>query len=145
MIIYLDFDGTVVEHQYPGIGRCNFGCIEVLHKLKQAGHQIVLNTMRCEFSDNSLIEASKWFDNAWMLLKDKELVDVVDFSDISTTQQKRHPQPFNMVEFKKQGYIMIDDNSYGVPLIDAVMTNGKMVDWQTLDIIFEKEGIYTKN
>jgi hypothetical protein len=29
MVIYLDFDGTVVEFSYPKIGRCNFGCIEV--------------------------------------------------------------------------------------------------------------------
>ena len=42
--IYLDFDGTCVEHRYPEIGKYNFGAIEVIEKLQQAGHNIILNT-----------------------------------------------------------------------------------------------------
>ena len=57
MVIYLDFDGTVVEHQYPIIGQPNPNCFEVLDKLIKAGHKIILNTMRVEFQDGTLEEA----------------------------------------------------------------------------------------
>ena len=58
MNIYLDFDGTVVEHDYPEIGKLNPGALEVIKKLQDAGHTIILNTMRVEFNDGTLEEAS---------------------------------------------------------------------------------------
>lgn len=57
MIIYLDFDGTVVEHDYPRIGKLNPNSLEVVKKLQDAGHTIILNTMRAEFDDGSMQEA----------------------------------------------------------------------------------------
>lgn len=60
MEIYLDFDGTVVEHQYPFIGQYNEGCIEIIDKLNEAGHEIVINTMRVEFDHKLLMEALKF-------------------------------------------------------------------------------------
>lgn len=46
MRIAVDFDGTVVEHQYPRIGRPIEGAIEVLKKLLEAGHTLILWTYR---------------------------------------------------------------------------------------------------
>ena len=51
MQIFLDFDGTVVEHYYPLIGAYNPGCKEVISKLQQAGHEVILNTYRVEIDD----------------------------------------------------------------------------------------------
>jgi hypothetical protein len=73
MEIYLDFDGTVVEHQYPKMGRCNFGCFEVIKKLQNAGHVIILNTYRADCEDGTLEEALKLInDDYWHLLKDRK-------------------------------------------------------------------------
>jgi hypothetical protein len=57
MKIYLDFDGTVVEHFYPLIGAYNPGAIEVLYLLQAKGYELILNTYRSEIKDSSLNEA----------------------------------------------------------------------------------------
>ena len=50
MNIFLDFDGTVVEHKYPAIGKYNQGAFDVVKKLIDAGHNIILNTYRVAIS-----------------------------------------------------------------------------------------------
>ncbi|MDR2056907.1 MAG: hypothetical protein LBP83_01225 [Dysgonamonadaceae bacterium] len=47
MIIAVDFDGTIVEHEYPRIGKPIPFAIEVLKKLQEEeGHTLILWTMR---------------------------------------------------------------------------------------------------
>lgn len=46
MIIAVDFDGTIVEHRYPSIGKEIPFAIETLLKLKEEGHRLVLWTVR---------------------------------------------------------------------------------------------------
>ena len=46
MTIAVDFDGTIVEHQYPTIGREKPFAIETLKKLAQDKHQLILWTVR---------------------------------------------------------------------------------------------------
>jgi len=46
MIIAVDFDGTIVEHRYPAIGRELPFAIETIKKLQQKQHQIILWTFR---------------------------------------------------------------------------------------------------
>ena len=46
MRIAVDFDGTIVEHEYPKIGKPIPGAIEVLKELKAAGHHLILWTYR---------------------------------------------------------------------------------------------------
>ena len=46
MIIAVDFDGTIVEHCYPSIGRELPFAIETLRKLTEDGHRIILWTVR---------------------------------------------------------------------------------------------------
>src|SRR6266576_447443 len=59
MIIAIDFDGTCVTHEYPRIGK-EIGAGPVLKKLSDAGHQLILWTMRSGITLNSAI---KWFEN----------------------------------------------------------------------------------
>lgn len=54
MKIAVDFDGTIVEHKYPKIGRALPFAIEVLRALQKKGHQIILWTYR---TDKELEEA----------------------------------------------------------------------------------------
>jgi len=46
MIIAVDFDGTVVEHQYPAIGPLKEGAKETLLAFRKAGHKIAIWTCR---------------------------------------------------------------------------------------------------
>ena len=46
MIIAVDFDGTIVEHQYPAIGKELPYAIEVLKKLQEEKHRLILWTVR---------------------------------------------------------------------------------------------------
>ena len=143
--IYLDFDGTVVEHAYPDIGRCNFGCVEVIQKLQQAGHEIVLNTMRCEFNDGSLEKAIEWFDKAWMFVTDKSKRDDFSLLPIPATTFKHSPFVWNWWLFEQDHIIVIDDLTKDIPLKPCAMTNGYMVDWEELDKQFIQKGIYGSN
>ena len=46
MIIAVDFDGTIVEHQYPAIGREKPFAIDTLKKLVKEHHRLILWTVR---------------------------------------------------------------------------------------------------
>lgn len=46
MVIAVDFDGTIVEHRYPDIGKELPFAIETLKKLQQERHRIILWSVR---------------------------------------------------------------------------------------------------
>jgi len=46
MTIAVDFDGTIVEHKYPKIGKEKPFAIDTLRKLASQGHKIILWTAR---------------------------------------------------------------------------------------------------
>ena len=60
LIVGLDFDGTVVTHDYPHLGKPIPGAIRVLTKLVTSGAKICLNTMR---SGKTLDEAVDYLIN----------------------------------------------------------------------------------
>ena len=46
MIIAVDFDGTIVDHEYPEIGKPKLFAFETLKALQEKGHQLILWTYR---------------------------------------------------------------------------------------------------
>lgn len=63
LIISLDFDGTVVTHEFPEIGEEIDNCIPTLRRLLAAGTRIILWTMRSNRPErNYLDEAVNWFN-----------------------------------------------------------------------------------
>lgn len=46
MVIAVDFDGTIVEHKYPAIGKEIPFAVETIHKLLKDNHQLILWTVR---------------------------------------------------------------------------------------------------
>ena len=46
LTIAVDFDGTVVEDAYPGIGKPRIFAFETLKKLQEDGHRLILWTYR---------------------------------------------------------------------------------------------------
>lgn len=57
MIIAVDFDGTIVEHRYPEIGKEVPFAIETLKKLTKEGHRLILWSVR---EGKLLEEAVEW-------------------------------------------------------------------------------------
>jgi hypothetical protein len=140
MKIYLDFDGTVVEHQYPNIGRCNFGCIEIIKKLQDAGHEIILNSYRADCNNGTLEKALKYLnEDYWMFSKDKDikLLPITEY-----TENKIHPHPLNWNDVKQNNILFIDDQATNFPLKKSIMINAMMVDWDELDKQLIENDIY---
>jgi hypothetical protein len=48
MIFAIDFDGTIVEHDFPRIGKLKENAKETINKLCDAGHKIIIWTCRYE-------------------------------------------------------------------------------------------------
>ena len=46
MIIAIDFDGTIVEHRFPAIGRTRPHAFKVLKALQERNHRLILWTYR---------------------------------------------------------------------------------------------------
>ena len=46
MIISVDFDGTIVEHRYPAIGKERPFATATLRRLMQDGHKLILFSVR---------------------------------------------------------------------------------------------------
>ena len=57
MIIAVDFDGTIVEHKYPSIGKEKPFAVETLRQLANDGHTLILWTVR---HGKLLDDALKW-------------------------------------------------------------------------------------
>jgi hypothetical protein len=64
LTIAIDFDGTIVENAFPGIGKPRLFAFETLKKLQEDGHRLILWTYRhgqrldeaVEFCNNNGIE-----------------------------------------------------------------------------------------
>jgi len=151
MKIYLDFDGTVVEHYYPKMGRANFGAVEVVKKLQDAGHEVILNTYRADCKDGTIEKALEYLnEGAWRVVKDRSKRNDFELKPIIAIKNKIHPAPWKMFDKdeieiygKEQGepYIFIDDSATNMCLKRAVMTDGWMVDWDKVVEELIKVGI----
>ena len=132
MTIYLDFDGTVVEHQYPALGAENPHAIRVIRALQDIGHAIILNTYRADLNDGSLEEALAFLNDP-----------VHGLDPISkSTAKKIHPGPFDLTESLRFDKLYLDDIAEGIPLIpNRMVANGFMVNWPAVEIELMKVGI----
>ena len=110
MFVGLDFDGTVVTHDFPDIGK-DIGAISWLLKIQEAGGRIILNTMR---SGESLVAAVQFLEDQGV-----ELYGVNQ--NPSQTSWTSSPKVY--------AHVYIDDAAFGCPLIFP--DNGKRpyVDW----------------
>jgi hypothetical protein len=132
MRIYLDFDGTVVEHNFPAVGNENPNAINVISLLQKAGHNIVLNTYRADI-DISYVQEALSFLNSHPQLS-------VPIENYLT--KKLDPKPFDLVIAKSANQLYIDDISEGIPLCrNKVLEFGMMVDWIEVEKILRSKKI----
>jgi hypothetical protein len=132
MFIYLDFDGTVVEHAYPQIGADNPRALQVIRRLQDAGHKIILNTYRADLNDGSLQEAINYLQHPG-----RNLLSIIEHTPL-----KINPPNWNWEQTVKDNTLFIDDVSSGTPMIPNVqLPFGQQVDWKTLESWFEEKGV----
>ena len=114
MYIAIDFDGTCVTHDYPKIGK-EIGATKVLKRLVEAGHKLILNTMR---SDKELQDAVNWFK--------KNGIELYGVNE-NPTQKRWTNSP------KVYAHMYIDDAAFGCPLINAPeLSDRQFVDWDSV-------------
>jgi ATP-dependent Clp protease ATP-binding subunit ClpB len=135
MIIFLDFDGTIVEHAYPNIGESVDGCFEVIAKLQKAGHKIILNSYRIQSKSGKLKIALDHIN-----LNGVGIIEpIYEFS-----KSKINPFYWNWDVFRAVSFIFLDDECLGVPLRKGAVNPNRMVlDWEAVDKQFEANGLYS--
>jgi hypothetical protein len=125
--ICIDFDGTVVTHEYPYIGK-DIGSIPVLNDLIMEGHKLILDTMR---SGNELNDAIQWFeDNAI------ELYGI--YADPNQKNWTTSPKAY--------GELSIDDRNLGCPKIfNPQLSKRPFIDWKRTRELLIEEGYLQKD
>lgn len=120
-IISVDFDGTVVKHRYPEVGEDVPGAVDVLKKISNGNHLLILNTMR---SDQTLADAVQWF-------ADKSIPLYGVNENPSQKQWTNSPKVF--------AHVYIDDAALGCPLVEEE-EDGHYVNWYEVDHWLNKHG-----
>ncbi len=124
MYICLDFDGTVVDHDYPAIGQPVPHALETLRHLQMRGARIILWTMRSNGPDGDLLQ------NAVDYLKENGiyLYGINENPD----QKEWTASP------KAYGHVYIDDAGIGCPLVNLKGFKKPCVNWKKIRPILEK-------
>jgi hypothetical protein len=124
MIIGIDFDGTLVDHQFPKLGKAVPGAIETCHALIAAGHQLILWTMR---SGETLSDAEGW----------------CQVHGIALYGINRNPDQKWSTSPKAYCHVYIDDAALGCPLVRRGHMDGARdwVDWPTVREMLHNTGI----
>jgi hypothetical protein len=124
MVINIDFDGSVVTHEYPRVGK-DIGAVPILKRLVEKGHQLILFTMRGE--NSHLKEAVSWFDENGIPLYGV---------NTNPTQRSWTNSP------KSHADLIIDDTAIGCPLINnwSYSTN-PYIDWEKMEKLLIESNI----
>ena len=125
MYICVDFDGTIVDFDFPDIGRPAPGAIKWLKRFQDKGGKIILFTMR---SDHRKYGPAL-----------TEAVDYLKKQGIELFGINKNPtQVFWTSSPKAYGHVYIDDAAAGCPLIHPDGFNRPCVDWSKVGPIVEK-------
>lgn len=120
MYIAVDFDGTCVTDEYPGIGR-DIGAVPVLKELVEE-HSLILWTMR---SGAELDAAVRWFRD-----RDIPLYGINE----NPSQRSWTSSP------KAYAHVVIDDIALGCPLA-SVDGERPYVDWKKVREELKRRGV----
>jgi len=139
MKIAIDFDGTCVTHEFPKVGT-DVGAVPVLKRLVEAGHQLILWTMRSDVehprSDHPEIHA----------VGGDYLTDAVNWfktNDIPLWGINSNPEQHTWTHSPKAyAQLYIDDAALGCPLCHPPLPARPYVNWDAIDDYFKHIGMY---
>lgn len=120
MIYGVDFDGTSVMHEYPGIGEDVPEAVRVMKRMIERGDRIILWTMR---DADELAGAVLWFMDR----------DIPLFGININSEQHWSNSP------KCYCNQYIDDAAVGCPLLPGVNGGRPYVDWIEIEKIIFSE------
>ena len=119
--VSVDFDGTIVTHEYPEIGTPIPGALECLKRLNEENINIILQTMR---SDHRMLN-----DGPDYLLTDA--VRFLKAYDIKLFAVNCNPDQYLWTTSNKiYAHFYIDDTAIGCPLIYPENGKTPYVDWE---------------
>ena len=139
MEICIDFDGTCVTHEFPNVGK-DIGAIPILNKIADAGHNLILFTMRSDIEEVTsndygihkqageyLTDAVNWFIDNHIPLHGV---------NANPTQHTWTKSP------KAYGQLYIDDAALGCPLIyNSEISDRPFVDWAKVEEMLKVIGV----
>jgi hypothetical protein len=139
MEICIDFDGTCVTHEFPKVGK-DIGAIPVLNKIADAGHNLILFTMRSDIEEVTsndygihkqageyLTDAVNWFIDNHIPLHGV---------NVNPTQHTWTKSP------KAYGQLYIDDAALGCPLLyNPEISDRPFVDWVKVEEMLKSIGV----
>ncbi len=109
-VLSVDFDGTLVENEYPHMGKPCEGAVEFIRELIGLGWKIILETLR---TDNELNQAVVYCNQ--------------NYIDLWGINENPDQDKWNK-SVKIYSTLKIDDRNVGIPL--KIGSNGKpCVDW----------------
>lgn len=120
--ICVDFDGTIVEHEYPRIGAPVPLALQTLKELQEAGHNLILFTMRSRIYLDEAVEYLR--NNGIELYGINRNPDQDDWTDSP----------------KAYGQMYIDDAAVGCPLIFRTGER-PYVDWGVVRNLLRLKGV----
>jgi hypothetical protein len=126
LIIAIDFDGTIVEHRFPDIGREVPGAFRWMKDFQDAGAKLILFTMRSDLRNDAAGPEGSKADADF-------LTDAVEFcrkGGIEFWGVNENPEQSSWTNSPKPyAHIYIDDAAFGCPLREAFQSSRPMVDW----------------
>ncbi|MBM9520301.1 hypothetical protein JWG39_10805 [Desulforhopalus vacuolatus] len=124
MYVCIDFDGTIVDHEYPEIGKPVPKAIDWLLRLQDRGALLILWTMRSDSEEASLLS------NAVQYLEENGVV----LSGINENpgQAEWTSSP------KAYADVYVDDSAAGCPLIQPLGFKRPCVNWKKIGPIVDK-------
>ena len=120
--IAIDFDGTIVDHDFPDVRNPNAHAIRVIRRLQEKGYALILYTMR----ENSHAKAA---------------LDYLAGHGISMYLNENPDQHKWTPDSRKVfANLYIDDAALGTPLKDGLFGR-QVVDWLKVETLLEERGI----
>lgn len=107
MLISIDFDGTIVHHKFPKIGKSRPYAFQVMKKLQKMGHRLILNTCR---EDEGYNIEKQYLSEAVAFCKANG-VEFVSHNCNADEDEFRHPEL--SLSRKVYATMYIDDRNFG--------------------------------
>lgn len=125
MIIAIDFDGTIAEHEFPDIGAPVPGAFEWMRRWQEAGAKLLLWTMRSDGRTGTGRENGPVLTQA---------VEFCRANGIEFWGVNGNPSQGSWTSSPKAyANLYVDDAAYGCPLRESRKSgNRPMVDWDAV-------------